>query len=184
VAEVVVPPEAAALIEVLNSRHLGPRPDLLSDPDRATAVFTRAGLGPPDTRLEPESLAALRTARDALNDVLDDTLDEPAHECAWGTIDQVAAGVGVTLRLAAGPTAGLRPAAGLGSGETVLAEFLIRLHQAITSGSLRRLRRCANPVCDIAFYDGTRSRTQRWHSYARCGNRCNVAAYRSRARSH
>ncbi|WP_414711145.1 CGNR zinc finger domain-containing protein [Pseudonocardia sp.] len=48
---------------------------------------------------------------------------------------------------------------------------------------MRRLRRCANPVCDIAFYDGTRSRTQRWHSYARGGNRCNVAAYRFSALS-
>jgi len=184
VAEVVVPPEAAALIEVLNSRRLGPRPDLLSDPDRAAGVLARTGLGPLDTRLAPDSLAALRTARDALNDALDDALDESSRERAWATIDQVAARVGLTLRLAAGPTARLRPAAGLGTEETVLAEFLIRLHQAITAGSLRRLRRCANPVCDIAFYDGTRSRTQRWHSYARCGNRCNVAAYRSRTRSH
>jgi len=177
-----VPPEAAALIEVLNSRHVDPRPDLLSDPDRATRMISRAGLGAPDTRLEPESLAALRTARDALDDILGGE-SEQEQERAWRAIDQVASRVGLTLRLAGGPTAQLRPAAGLGSGEAVLAEFLIRLHQAITGGSLRRLRRCANPVCDITFYDGTRSRTQRWHSYARCGNRCNVAAYRSRTRS-
>ena len=176
-----MPPEAAALIEVLNSRHLDSRPDLLSDPDRAAGALARAGLAPPDTGLEPEWLAVLRTARDALNDVVGES--EREHQRAWATIDQVAARVGLTVRLAAGPTAQLRPVAGPGSGEAVLAEFLIRLHQAITGGSLRRLRRCANPVCDIAFYDGTRSRTQRWHSYARCGNRCNVAAYRSRARA-
>ncbi len=31
-----------------------------------------------------------------------------------------------------------------------------------------------------AFYNATRSQTQRWHSYAVCGNRSNVATYRRR----
>ncbi len=34
--------------------------------------------------------------------------------------------------------------------------------------------------CDEVFYDTTRSRTRRWHSYESCGNRANVSAYRAR----
>ncbi|MEO3773386.1 CGNR zinc finger domain-containing protein [Micromonospora sp. B9E7] len=45
------------------------------------------------------------------------------------------------------------------------------------------MRICGNEMCSHVFYDTTRSRTQRWHSYERCGNRTNVAAYRARARS-
>ncbi|MDT5029510.1 MAG: hypothetical protein QOE61_5936, partial [Micromonosporaceae bacterium] len=46
-----------------------------------------------------------------------------------------------------------------------------------------RLHLCANDVCRVAFYDASRSRTQRWHSYETCGNRANAAAHRARRNS-
>ena len=34
-----------------------------------------------------------------------------------------------------------------------------------------RLKRCERAACNLVFYDTTRSRTQRWHAEAPCGNR-------------
>jgi predicted RNA-binding Zn ribbon-like protein len=73
----------------------------------------------------------------------------------------------------------VRPA---GEGvDAIVGALIADLHRAVTSGSWRRVRLCAHEPCNAAFYDATRSRTQRWHSYEMCGNRANVAAYRRRA---
>jgi predicted RNA-binding Zn ribbon-like protein len=61
-----------------------------------------------------------------------------------------------------------------------LADLLAALQTALLNGTWDRIRLCANHECSAAFYDTTRSRTQRWHSYAICGNKSNVAAYRAR----
>ena len=50
----------------------------------------------------------------------------------------------------------------------------------LRDGTWKRMRVCANDGCRAVFYDATRSRTQRWHSYELCGNRANVAAFRAR----
>ena len=44
-----------------------------------------------------------------------------------------------------------------------------------------RLKICADEACGAAFYDCTRSKTQRWHSFSICGNKNNVAAHRVRS---
>ena len=51
------------------------------------------------------------------------------------------------------------------------------------------LRQCANPNCQILFYDGSRSERRRWCSMALCGNRDKVAAFarrqgREKTRAH
>jgi len=43
-----------------------------------------------------------------------------------------------------------------------------------------KLRQCANPNCQILFYDGSRSERRRWCSMALCGNRDKVAAFARR----
>jgi predicted RNA-binding Zn ribbon-like protein len=44
----------------------------------------------------------------------------------------------------------------------------------------RNLRQCANPSCQILFYDDSRTRRRRWCSMALCGNRSKVAAFARR----
>jgi predicted RNA-binding Zn ribbon-like protein len=65
--------------------------------------------------------------------------------------------------------------------DAILGALIADLHRAVSSGSWRRVRLCAYEPCNAAFYDATRSQTQRWHSYEVCGNRANVAAFRRRA---
>jgi predicted RNA-binding Zn ribbon-like protein len=44
-----------------------------------------------------------------------------------------------------------------------------RLIEELASLDPTRLRRCAREQCGLLFYDGTRSRTQRWHAEDPCG---------------
>ncbi|SEI45255.1 CGNR zinc finger domain-containing protein [Pseudomonas sp. NFR16] len=65
-------------------------------------------------------------------------------------------------------------------GETLIGLALRDVAQLRREGKWNRLKICANPDCKAAYFDTTRARTQRWHSYAVCGNKANVAAFRSR----
>lgn len=51
-----------------------------------------------------------------------------------------------------------------------------------TDPAAGRLRRCAGGDCAMVFLDTSRSRTRRWCSMERCGNRNKVAAHSARAR--
>ncbi|MFF4955535.1 CGNR zinc finger domain-containing protein [Streptomyces sp. NPDC001222] len=55
--------------------------------------------------------------------------------------------------------------------------------ELMADGTWSRIRVCDNEGCRHVFYDTTRSRTQRWHSYATCGNRTNVASYGARKKA-
>jgi predicted RNA-binding Zn ribbon-like protein len=44
---------------------------------------------------------------------------------------------------------------------------------------LGRLKECARPECALVFYDGSRSRTQRWHAENPCGWRARQARHRT-----
>ncbi len=52
--------------------------------------------------------------------------------------------------------------------------------ETIAEGSAAPLRKCANPGCDLLFYDDSRTRRRRWCSMATCGNRSKVAAFAQR----
>jgi len=48
------------------------------------------------------------------------------------------------------------------------------------SSAQSRVRKCANPVCPLLFYDDSRTKRRRWCSMAVCGNRAKVAAHQRR----
>jgi predicted RNA-binding Zn ribbon-like protein len=149
-----VPPEVQRLIAFLNTRPRGRWPERLADAD--------------------ERLLRLREAFAVLADA-----EHGAHERAWETVNAIAAEVPTTVGFTSADAAALRPA---GDGiDAELGALLADLHAAVTAGHWGRVRVCAFAPCAAAFYDATRSRTQRWHDYAVCGNRANVRAYRERA---
>jgi len=51
---------------------------------------------------------------------------------------------------------------------------------AMTDGTWRRLKICANDRCQWAFYDESRARTGKWCSMQICGNRAKQQAWRTR----
>ena len=104
-------------------------------------------------------------------------IERPDDEAAWAEVDAIAAGAKLQVRVTGPGVTELRSSA---SGvQAVVDQTIAVLHAALADGTWSRVRLCALDACHSAFYDATRSRTQRWHSYAVCGNRTNVAAYRA-----
>jgi predicted RNA-binding Zn ribbon-like protein len=68
--------------------------------------------------------------------------------------------------------------------ENVLAARVLGDLAAVTAaGHWNRIKACANEACGALFYDTTKARTRRWHSFGQCGNKANVAAHRQRQAS-
>jgi predicted RNA-binding Zn ribbon-like protein len=65
-------------------------------------------------------------------------------------------------------------------GDPLVGKIALAVAELVAAGTWSRVRLCANHSCGGAFYDTSRSRTQRWQSYEICGNKSNVAAYRAR----
>ena len=160
---------ARSLILFANSRRIGRRPDLLGDPSSASRALAKAGLVEPGTPVGPALRRRLIALRTALNQALAE------DSAGWVAIDAVAAKLPLRLRFGVDGSS-LTPR---GANDPA-ALVLLHLHTLLATGEWGRIHLCANDICAVAFYDTTRSRTQRWHSYAMCGNRLNVAAHRAR----
>jgi hypothetical protein len=170
------PPEVARLIPFLNSRPRRRRPDGLASVQSATSLLEKLGIRA--RKLDATGLERLRRLRAALALLTDREGNAIGPRRAWDEVNDIAAQVPMSVRFLSDEESGVRPA---GEGiDAIVGELLSDLHDAVNSGRWTRVRLCAYEPCSDAFYDATRSRTQRWHSYAVCGNRSNVAAYRRR----
>jgi hypothetical protein len=171
------PVDAERLIRFLNSRPRGGHPDGLASSESAAVLLESLGLD--GASLDDVGLDRLRRLRDLLAVLADRGGDEGGRGPAWDSVNEIAAGVPTVVRFLSDDDSDVRPA---GEGVDVIVGALIAdLDRAVRSGSWTRVRLCAYEPCKSAFYDATRSRTQRWHSYEVCGNRANVASYRRRA---
>ena len=141
-------------------------------------VNTRPLIGRPDQLDDPATPGPVRELRDALADVLGSDPGDPAHAAGWQVVNDLAARSRLTVRFASGPSAVLTP--GPDDAHPIVSRLVADVQAAIAADQWTRLHLCANDVCGVAFYDASRSRTQRWHSYEVCGNRVNVAAHRRR----
>jgi predicted RNA-binding Zn ribbon-like protein len=54
--------------------------------------------------------------------------------------------------------------------------------EALITGELVRVRRCADARCPRVFFDSTRNGRRRWCDMATCGNRAKAARFRARER--
>ena len=71
-----------------------------------------------------------------------------------------------------------------GGGMDLLRSYLlIQFVKGSYRGTLRRLKICAAPDCDIAFYDRSKNCSKQWHDVATCGNAHNARAYRQRKKA-
>ncbi len=167
------PVELRGLINFLNSRASARRPERFDTPHNAAAFLAHCELGYDSQALTATDTTRLRRLRDAVMSALTDASD--TH--AWDAINRLSATVPLRLQTAAGPAVSLQ-ATRANPADAVIARVLDQLVTAIATGRWARLGACAR--CRRVFYDNTRSHTRRWCSYATCGNRANVSAYRRR----
>jgi predicted RNA-binding Zn ribbon-like protein len=167
------PPRLVPLINLINAHSIGGAADAFDSTASAESYLAESGFDVDAVRVTPAALRQLRSLRDALIAVI----ERPDDQSAWAEIDAIASRARLRLRFTAPGESELTTAA---SGvQAIVYQTIAILHNALADGTWSRLRLCALDVCHSAFYDATRSRTQRWHSYAMCGNRTNVAAYRA-----
>jgi predicted RNA-binding Zn ribbon-like protein len=156
--------------------------DLLRDRDVASAWLTDAGLIAPGVAVSDQRLRLAREVREAIRALL-------RRNSGTGemTSDQLR-----TLRTLAGgyrPGVDVEPdgtvsiAAGGGAdlGDGLLG-LLLTIRDAQADGTWSRLKLCANPECDWAFYDRSRNRQGSWCTMAACGNRIKNRHFRARRR--
>ncbi|MFI6784696.1 CGNR zinc finger domain-containing protein [Micromonospora sp. NPDC050276] len=173
-----IPAPAVAIVDLLNSRpHATPAlPDTLDDPRQAGVL-----LGPFDPAAQDALTAArldrVRAVRDHLVAVL--AADTPTQTAqAWTMLAEYASDLTFRQTFTAVGQPQLRQVA----GDPLVGRIVLTVADLVAANTWSRLRICGNEMCSHIFYDTTRSRSQRWHSYEMCGNRTNVAAYRARAR--
>lgn len=169
-AEPEGPPTARAVVDLINSRAYAIHQDRLDD--QAAELLAPFGQAP--EVVSAERIALVKRLRTALMAAVD--TEEGGSEAAWAAVDDSTSDV--TFRMDFAGPAVVRHAQV--SGDPVVGGIVLAVSELITDGLWSRLRVCANHACRKVFYDTTRSRTRRWHSYELCGNRANVAAYRAR----
>jgi CGNR zinc finger/Putative stress-induced transcription regulator len=167
--------------DLLNTASLGkPRqPDLLAELDSAQAWLdaTLKNLRRVDPHapaelitLDGPGLRRLRALRDALRTALSGVSDDRTPTIEATTSASFSS---------AGPV--LLPR---GTGVEALRSYaLIQLIGAWYGGTAGRLKVCANPRCQGAFYDRSKNCSRVWHDVTTCGNIENVRAYRARKRA-
>jgi predicted RNA-binding Zn ribbon-like protein len=183
--QAAVPAAAVVITGLLNSRRHAYSTDQLDSPEEAAAVVRslaqdgEAASGADATdgtdSVDDGLIARLRALREDLVAALD-AESSSEREQAWARF--TADSRDVTVWHDFGTPGQVRRRRSTGSPAE--ATVVLAAAALVSDGTWSRVKLCANDLCGSAFYDITRSRTQRWHSYEVCGNRHNVAAHRAR----
>jgi predicted RNA-binding Zn ribbon-like protein len=168
-----VPVTAAAIVDLLNSRAYATHADKLEDAGLGKEPLRPFGQG--DEAVSPQRLELVRAVRADLMRLV--AAQDPADNAQdWAAFTGRTSAMAFRQDFSAPGQVRLKQIA----GDPVVGGITVAVAELVTTGMWPRLRICANDVCRMVFYDTTRSRTRRWHSYEICGNRTNVAAYRAR----
>jgi predicted RNA-binding Zn ribbon-like protein len=138
--------------------------DALADTAGASEVL-RPFLG---RSVDPRELAAVRALQRAVVAIMDALIDgsRPPLEA----LNALAAREPAIYALERHPNGKLRTRLHP-KRASAAAGLLIEVIRELSELEPSRLRRCARPECTLAFYDATRSATQRWHAEHPCGLR-------------
>jgi len=166
---------AQSLVRLLNTRPHAGQVDTLavgnSGPEEIRRQFAED-----EEEMDAADLDLVVRLRDALVVTLSDDADADAA-VAWGAISELVSSATVRRVFTPSGVELVRAA-----GSAMVGAIASAIHDVVDADSWTRLRFCPNHQCDLAFFDTTRSRTQKWDSYETCGNKANVSAHRARLR--
>jgi predicted RNA-binding Zn ribbon-like protein len=174
----VPPPQLAVVQDFLNSRDHARGHDDFETTDQMRRWLVRHRLAAPQTEFDDEDRHHLIEVRDALATLVAANAGDGVPRRPVTILNEAARRVRLGVRLH--PEDGYRlMAEGMGVDRPV-GDLLVRVMGSMAAGSWSRLKVCANPACNRAFYDWSRNRSGRWCSMAVCGNRIKGRAYRRR----
>ena len=160
----------------LNTRDLEAGIERLDSPQALTAWLRSRRLLRRSEKAGPADLARALELREGVRAVLR-AGDRQATE-AGGVLDRAARRARVELRFDRAGRDRLDPSST--GPDQALGQILTALVAARADGTLSRLKTCADPGCEWAFFDHTRNRSGTWCDMAVCGNRAKVRAFRER----
>jgi predicted RNA-binding Zn ribbon-like protein len=167
-----VPAPARAVVDLLNSRAYAIHDDKLDSPAPAAEILGAFGTPSPSAA----QLELVRALRSDLMAVV--SADDPADTTRdWAAFSGRVSDVRFQQNFSTAGSVQLVQV----TGDPLVGRISTAVAELVNAGMWSRIRLCANHECAKVFYDTTRSRTRRWHSYEICGNRANVAAYRARS---
>ncbi|QTL02008.1 CGNR zinc finger domain-containing protein [Aquabacter sp. L1I39] len=166
-------------IDLLNTTPMtgdGPR-DLIATPDDFALWAVLARLQPPPPSALAKAHKAVLGLRRDLRTLFDDLAKGgPPRADIADTANRALAPVHLHPRMAIeGDRYVLREEAG--GAEAAIALDVARF---LCDFEPERLKHCANPACNMVFYDGGRNGRRRWCSMSVCGNRDKVSRFRAR----
>lgn len=156
--------------------------DALAGPGPAHDWLVAARLLEPAARVSPEELELAREVRESLRWLLRRESDgNEDAEPRLAALRRVADTHRARLRVGEGGALELQNAGRKALGDS-LFELLLIVHGAQEDGSWSRLKVCANPECQWAFFDRSRNQQGSWCEMATCGNRLKNRQLRARRR--
>jgi predicted RNA-binding Zn ribbon-like protein len=155
--------------------------DQLRDLATARAWLDDAGLIDPGARVADADLELARGMREGLRCLLDPREDRDNRAAGLHALRSVTESNLARLTVGDDGVVALEKAeeGSLGCG---LFDLLLIVREAQEDGTWSRLKLCANPDCEWAFYDRSRNQQGSWCDMAVCGNRLKNRQLRARRR--
>ncbi|MFN7191706.1 MAG: CGNR zinc finger domain-containing protein [Rhodospirillales bacterium] len=172
-------------LDLLNSTPIlaGIEQDLLATPEQFARWLVAAGLPLPEQSAADQARRTLVALRQRLRAAFDEMRATGAvSKTAAYAVNLLLAQARIELRLEVTANGAqlvetFEPGAG-GPAATVAQDFA--RFAATHPAAQHRLKGCANPACNMVFFDSGKNATRRWCSMALCGNREKIKRYRKR----
>jgi predicted RNA-binding Zn ribbon-like protein len=151
------------------------------DEERATAMLRRAQQQPTGSSAALHEARRLRNVLRALAE-RGDAPAERATQTAIGEINRILGRSAGSRRVEPRSDGGF--VRNFVTAGDVFAGLMIPIIEsaadALVTGELQRVRKCADPRCARVFYDGSRNGKRRWCDMKTCGNRAKAARHRKK----
>jgi predicted RNA-binding Zn ribbon-like protein len=153
----------------------------LADQDRLGAWLVAHRLMEPAEPVTDADLKHAIAVREAIRGVIGANSGGRVYPVDVATLNQAAAASRLRARFGAEGRARVEPEAGGVAG--AMGRVVAAVVTAMAESDWRRLKVCGDATCRRAFYDGSRNRSSRWCTMAKCGNRDKARRFRARSKS-
>ena len=169
-----VPDHAALVRDFVNTAQRSPSDDWLTTPTMLATWLNEHGLTERRRSATRDDLNLAIRLREGLRTALLAHVDPSCEECR---LDAVTSELPMIVRFADSEPVLDAAGDGIRSGLTRLVVAVARAHG---DGSWARLKVCASPDCQWAFYDTSKNHSRAWCDMQVCGNREKTRKFRER----
>ena len=172
------PDELDQIRQFVNTLDLEDGKDALTGPEATASWLAERELLLPGEPLTDQDVRQARAMREAFRKLLLAHNGGPLEPDAVNAVNAAAKSAELVVRFDDHGHATLAPVRPGIDG--ALGQLVAIAYRAMADGTWQRLKACADPTCEWAFYDWSKNRSGAWCDMAVCGNRAKARAYRER----